>query len=40
MATVETVYRRGGWLFPWILSLVGLGSLAAAWKLPARRTEA
>ncbi len=33
---VETIYRQGGWIFPWLCAAVGAGALAQLW-LDARR---
>lgn len=32
IAPIETPYRRGGWLFPWLCSIVGVGVVLRVWK--------
>lgn len=32
MAQVETIYRRGGWLFPWLASICGLFCFVVAYR--------
>ncbi len=32
IAPIETVYRRGGWVFAWLCALVGAGAIGYAWK--------
>ncbi len=32
IAPVETIYRHGGWLFPWLCALIGAAAVARVWR--------
>src|SRR5262249_25445200 len=40
LASVETIYARGGWLFPWACVALAAGSIAFAWRRGKRRDAA